>query len=441
MSKTKIIYVCDNCGYESPKWFGKCPVCNEWNTAKELKLSNINKAGEESSRFFLLEEISEVEMFERLITRYSEINNLFGGGVVPGQVILLGGEPGVGKSTLALQLCYELSRYGKVAYITGEESAMQIALRAKRLKIENSGIYLSTENNIESVLTNLRKQELTFVVFDSIQTLYSNKVDSASGGVLQVRTVVDEVRKFSKDTGIASLLIAHVTKGGNIAGPKLVEHIVDTVIYFEGEKSTDLRVLRVLKNRFGPSGEIAIFSMSESGLKELKERIFIEESPMPGNTITSLYEGSRPFLVQIQSLVSRDKIATARRISHGIDVRKIIIMSAVISKHLNLPVESHDVYANVSGGLKITDSACDLAIAASILSSFLNKYIGKFVIIGEVGLDGSIRNVHNIKKRIENAIRSGYDKFIIPKKANVPGSESVIKLGNLKELLNYMIDL
>jgi DNA repair protein RadA/Sms len=234
------------------------------------------------------------------------------------------------------------------------------------------------------------------------------------------------------------LLIAHVNKEGNIAGPKLVEHIVDTVVYFEGDKTNDLRILRVLKNRFGPSGEIAVFQMLSSGLKELKDMVFVEESSMPGNVIASLYEGTRPILIQVQSLVSRDRIATARRISHGIDVRKIIILAAVISKHLNLPIDSHDIYVNVSGGMKITDPACDLAIASSILSSLFNKFLGKMVLIGEVGLDGSVRKVPNLKKRIENAKKAGYEKIITP--YDKISGEGIIKIKTLKDLYNLIIE-
>lgn len=439
MSKKKTFYICDNCGYESPKWFGKCPVCSEWDTAKEIKIEDgISTTKEQRSAVLLLDEVSKIEDKKRLSTKYEELDTLLGGGIVSGQVILLGGEPGVGKSTLALQLSDKLSSYGKVLYVTGEESVSQIGIRSNRLNISKKNIYITTENEIESLLITIRKQNPVFVIFDSIQTIYSNSVDGVPGGVLQIRTVVEKIRRFSKETGVPTLLIAHVNKEGNIAGPKLVEHIVDTVIYFEGERTTDLRILRVLKNRFGPSGEIAVFQMLSTGLKELKDMIFVEESNMPGNVVTSLFEGTRPILIQVQSLVSRDRIATARRISHGIDVRKIIILAAVISKHLNLPIDSHDIYVNVSGGLKITDPACDLAIASSILSSLFNKFLGKIVLIGEVGLDGSVRKVPNLKKRIENAKKAGYEKIIIP--YDSINGEGIIKIKSLKELYSMIID-
>ncbi|MBO8139066.1 MAG: DNA repair protein RadA [Thermosipho sp. (in: Bacteria)] len=439
MTKKKTFYVCDNCGYESPKWFGKCPVCSEWNTAKEIKIDESNrKANEQHSAVLLLDDASKIENNKRLSTQYEELDTLLGGGIVSGQVILLGGEPGVGKSTLALQLSEKLSSFGSVLYVSGEESVAQIGLRSNRLNISKKNIYVTTENEIGSLLMTVRKHNPVFVIFDSVQTIYSNSVDGVPGGVLQIRTVVEKIRRFSKDSGIPTLLIAHVNKEGNIAGPKLVEHIVDTVIYFEGEKTTDLRILRVLKNRFGPSGEIAVFQMLSSGLKELKDMIFVEDSNMPGNVVASLFEGTRPILIQVQSLVSRDRIATARRISHGIDVRKIIILAAVISKHLNLPIDSHDIYVNVSGGLKITDPACDLAIASSILSSLFNRFLGEMVLIGEVGLDGSVRKVPNLKKRIENAKKAGYEKIIIPYD-NI-NSEGIIKIKTLKDLYNFIIE-
>jgi DNA repair protein RadA/Sms len=326
-----------------------------------------------------------------------------------------------------------LSKHGKVLYVSGEESIEQIGLRSKRLNISDSNLYVTTENEIESIFVAINQLNPSFIVFDSIQTIFSNSVDGVPGGILQIKTVVEKIRKLSKEKGIPSLLVAHVNKEGNIAGPKLVEHVVDTVIYFEGEKNTDFRILRVLKNRFGPSGELAIFQMLEEGLIPLKDRVFIEESNMPGNVISCVFEGTRPILVQIQSLVSRDKIATARRIAHGIDVRKLIILGAVIAKHLNLPIDSHDLYLNVSGGLKITDPASDLAIASSILSSLYNTFLGKVVIIGEVGLDGSVRRVRNIKKRIENAKKSGYDRFIIPNVEDING-ENIVKVSSLKQL-------
>ncbi|ANQ53160.1 DNA repair protein RadA [Thermosipho affectus] len=438
MSKAKKVYVCDSCGYESPKWFGRCPVCNAWDSAKEFEVKEKINAGK-GSRIFLLSDDLNILKIERIKTSKEELDGLFGGGIVPGQVILLGGEPGVGKSTLALQISYLISKVGKVLYVSGEESIEQIALRSKRLNVKNESLYVTTDNELESIFVNIEKISPIFIVFDSIQTIFSNKVEGVPGGILQLRTVVEKIRKYSKERKISVLLIAHVNKEGNIAGPKLVEHIVDTVIYFEGEKTTDFRILRVLKNRFGPSGEIAVFQMKSTGLEELKNKVFIEESEMPGNIISCLYEGTKPILVQIQSLVSRDKIATSRRISHGVDVRKLIILSAVISKHLNLPIDAHDIYLNVSGGIKITDPASDLAIAASILSSLFNKYLGKMVVIGEVGLDGSVRKVRDLAKRIENAKKAGFERFIIPYDENIKG-DKILKVRNIKELHRKILE-
>ncbi|ABR29903.1 DNA repair protein RadA [Thermosipho melanesiensis] len=438
MSKAKKIYVCENCGYESPKWFGRCPVCNVWDSARELKFEEKVNAGIDSRIFLLNDDLIGGEV-RRIKTNKEEIDGLFGGGIVPGQVILLGGEPGVGKSTLALQISDLISKRGKVLYVSGEESIKQIGIRAKRLGIKNNNLYVSIDNELEAVFVNLKKISPVFVVLDSIQTVFSNKVDGVPGGILQLRTVVEKLRKYSKESGVPILLIAHVNKEGNIAGPKLVEHIVDTVVYFEGEKTTDLRILRVIKNRFGPSGEIAVFQMMNTGLEELKNKVFIEESNMPGNVISCVYEGTRPILVQVQSLVSRDRISTSRRISHGVDVRKLIILSAVISKHLNLPIDAHDIYLNVSGGIKITDPASDLAIASSILSSLFNKFLGKVVVIGEVGLDGSVRKVRDLEKRIENAKKAGFERFIIPHNKKVYGNK-IYLVKNIRELQEIIFE-
>ncbi|WP_448385085.1 DNA repair protein RadA [Fervidobacterium sp.] len=452
MPKTKTIYVCDKCGYESPKWFGRCPVCGEWNSAKEFQLKDASTeaknirsqdAGmmESHPRFFDLHTALEKSEEERIKTNIPAVDQLLNGGLVRGQVILLGGEPGVGKSTLALQICDATAKSNEredhvVYYISGEESVHQVANRAKRLGIKNPRILISSETQIEDILSNIDPQKARLIVIDSIQTLSSVDIDSPVGGVVQIKAVVEKVRIFSKKYNVPSLLIAHVTKEGVIAGPKLVEHVVDTVIYFEGERTTDYRILRVQKNRYGPSGEISVFQMTQEGLKSLSEDILLNYSNTPGNVFTSVFEGSRPLNVQIQALVSRVKMASGRRISHGIDVRKVIILSAVLAKHLNLPLDFHDIYINVSGGLNITDPGCELAIAGAILSSFLDSYIGSALMVGEVGLDGSIRPTVNVTKRIENAKKLQIERIIIP--ANVEynsiNSKSHLKVERVKDV-------
>lgn len=460
MPKQKIVYVCDKCGYESPKWFGRCPVCGEWNSAKEFKLKSTSAEsisqevieptgnGQPIPRFFdLTSALSQVET-RRTKIGIENLDTLLNGGIVPGQVILLGGEPGVGKSTLALQICERVASEDRRAYyVSGEESVQQVALRARRLNISNPEIVLSSETRIEKILEAIEVDRTALLVIDSIQTLSSEDIDSPVGGVVQIRAVVEKVRLFSKRYGIPALLIAHVTKEGIIAGPKLVEHVVDTVIYFEGERTTDFRILRVQKNRYGPSGELTVFQMTQQGLEGLSEDSLITYTDASGNVFTSVFEGLRPINVQIQALVSRVKLASGRRIAHGIDIRKLIIISAVLSKHLNLPLDFHDIYLNVSGGLNITDPGCELAIAGAIISSFLDVYMGDTLMIGEIGLDGSVRPALNLPKRVENARGLKISNIVVPK-ASSPEWKSVawdntsklIKIGHVRELFEIIIE-
>lgn len=454
MPKQRTVFICDKCGYESPRWFGKCPSCGEWNSAQEFSLrgkdavtgQGVNPTGnvEEHPRFFDLRTAVLEPEPHRVSTGLPNLDDLLNGGFVPGQVFLLGGEPGVGKSTLALQICNSVANNGRRAvYASGEESIQQIAVRARRLGVSNENIFVTTETCVERILSGIGPDHVGLIVFDSVQTLSSDEINAPVGGVVQIRAVVEKVRNFAKQNAIPAVLIAHVTKEGLIAGPKLVEHVVDTVVYFEGERTTDYRVLRVQKNRFGPSGELAIFQMTQTGLRSVVEDEFLTYSQTPGNVFTSVFEGSRPLNVQIQALVSRVRMSSGRRISHGIDVRKVVIISALLSKHLNVPLDFHDIYVNVSGGINITDPGCELALAGAILSSFLDARLGNVFMVGEIGLDGSVRSAVNVSKRVENAKKLQMDWVIVP--TTFRGSHELAgvkfkRVSHVSQLLEWIVE-
>jgi len=429
--KRKKLFVCEKCGYTSPKWFGKCPECGEWNTAKEI-ISSRGGVSEISPLLPLSNIVLEKD--ERMETIFSELNRALNGGIVPGQVILLAGEPGVGKSTLALEIADGFSRYGNVIYLSGEESLAQLKIRSERTGIKNRDkIFVTMENDLTVLLNHIENIEnLALLIVDSLQTIFIPEYDSAPGSVLQIRETTMRIIKFAKTKSIPVLLIGHVTKEGEIAGPKLIEHMVDTVIYFEGEKGTDLRILRVNKNRFGPSGEIVVFEMKEEGIFEVTNPVFVEEGELPpGNVLTCILEGTRAFVVQVQALVSKSKMMNPRRIGRGIDTNRIITVSAVMSKKFKLPFENHDIYMNVVGGIKITDPAADLAIALAMYSSLMDIPLGNLVAIGEIGLDGRVRKVYNIKRRIMNLKK--YEKILIP--WDEGQFEGAIRVKNLSEAL------
>ena len=404
-----MVYVCSECGYESPKWFGRCPVCGAWNSAVEVK----ERRGRSSSPSVLmkLSDAKGVE-FERIKTGIKVLDNALGGGFVKGQVILLGGEPGVGKSTLALQMADSMSESGmKVLYASGEESVDQIAIRAERIDVEGN-FDITGEQEIEEVLKLAKGADV--LILDSIQTFYSSEIGTVPGGVVQLRSVTSKIVEFSKSTGAISVLIGHVTKSGDIAGPKIVEHIVDSVLYFEGDRTTDYRILRVHKNRFGPSGEVAMFEMRDKGLVEIENPVLVDEELPFGNAVACVMEGTHPVLIQVQALVSKSKLPSPRRNSVGVDQARVSALIATMSKILKLPLEYHEVYVKILGGLRVTDPAVDLAVVAAIFSSFVERELGRKVFIGEVGLDGRVRVPHGLGRRVELARRSGFDEIVGP---------------------------
>ena len=426
--KEKVVYVCDKCGYESPKWFGRCPVCGAWNSAVEVK--KVEKRGKSSpSSLTKLSQI-DVENDDRIRTGENVIDSILGGGFVKGQVVLLGGEPGIGKSTLALQMADHLVKNGKkVLYASGEESSKQIKMRASRIRASGD-IFLSSDQDIDSVLKSA--SEMDFLVIDSIQTFYDSDISTVPGGIAQLRSVTSKIVEFSKRNSVVSLIIGHITKSGDIAGPKIIEHVVDTVLYFEGERTTDYRLLRVYKNRFGPSGEVGIFEMREDGLFGIENPVFVGEDLPFGNAVACVVEGSHPLIIQVQALVSRSKVPSPRRSSIGVEHGRVSAIIATMSKILKLPLDFHDVYVKVLGGLRITDPAVDLAISAAVFSSLVEMEIGRTVFIGEVGLDGMVRPPYSLKRRLETLKKSGFDEVA----GNFDEATTRIKsLSNLSEVI------
>ncbi|ADA66921.1 DNA repair protein RadA [Thermotoga petrophila RKU-10] len=405
-------FICSNCGYVSPKWFGKCPQCGEYDTAEEVIQKRKNREGN-PSLFLNLEDAGEISL-ERLSTGFSELDRAFRGGIVPGQVILLSGEPGIGKSTIALQIAEKFAERGLVVYVSGEESPQQLKLRADRLLMKRKkNILLTLENDIDEIISSLRNERVSFMVVDSIQTVFSSDLGSSPGSISQVKNVTMKTIDFAKKRGVPVLLVGHVTKEGEIAGPKLVEHMVDTVAYFEGDRRTGLRLLKITKNRFGPSDEVAVFELKENGFVQVENPSFTEgDTDLPGNVLTCVFEGTKPFVVQIQALVSKNRTFSPKRVCKGVDVNRVMLLIAVISKYLRLPIETHDVYVNVVGGLRITDPAADLAIALSIVSSYLEVSLHDTAAVGEIGLDGRVRKVYNINRRLNSLKNSG--RIIVP---------------------------
>ncbi len=430
--KEKSYFVCTNCGYESVKWFGRCPNCGEWNTATELKTQTVKN---KTPIVSLNQVVRSSKVIGRLSTGFTELDIALGGGILPGQVLLLGGEPGVGKSTLALEICNQFSKNGLgTLYVAAEESADQIAIRAQRLSCDGTeNIMICSENDLEQVLDSLN-QNYALLVVDSLQTMYSPEVGTYPGSILQIRTCAEKIISKCKELSVPGILIAHITKSGEISGPKLVEHLVDTVVYFEGERNTELRILRIMKNRFGPSGEVAIFEMTEEGLKQVVNPTFYDaQDQLPGNCLTCAVEGSRTFVVQVQALVSRAKSTMPRRVSNGFETTRLLLLIAVIGRHMHLAIESHDVYVNILGGLKITDPGIDAAVVGALLSSMLDKQIGRTALIGEVSLDGSVKHVHRMRSRIEAIRKIGINSIIVPKTAEFK-EDDIRKISSVQEL-------
>lgn len=426
MAKIKTVYVCSNCGNDSPKWQGKCPVCGEWNTYVEEHIATKTSVSARGSHDIfdttktkpvLLEDVETGED-PRIDMHDGELNRVLGGGLVPGSLVLLGGEPGIGKSTLILQTVLNLPAV-KTLYISGEESTRQLRMRADRINVNNQSCFILCETNLEQILTHIKNIQPDFVVIDSIQTIFSDTVESSPGSVSQVRECSATILKFAKETGTPVVLIGHINKEGNIAGPKVLEHIVDTVLQFEGDQHYMYRILRSIKNRFGSTAELGIYEMRQSGLREVSnpsELLLTQNHEgLSGVAIASAIEGVRPFLIETQALVSTAAYGTPQRSATGFDIRRMNMLLAVLEKRAGFKLIQKDVFLNIAGGLKVNDPGMDLSVMSAVLSSNLDISIERQVCItGEVGLSGEIRPVNRIEQRILEAEKLGFKRILIP---------------------------
>jgi DNA repair protein RadA/Sms len=451
MAKAKTVFVCQNCGVESPKWIGRCPSCKEWNTYHEEIIAPASShatsfiSEQEKKKPELLDNISSDEK-NRHKTGIHELDRILGGGMVSGSLILLGGEPGVGKSTLALQLALAM-KGTKILYVSGEESEEQISLRAKRLKSSNPGCYILNETDLENILAHSEHLKPGLIIIDSIQTISSGMLESSAGSVSQVRECAAQLLKYSKITGVPVFLIGHITKDGTLAGPKVLEHIVDVVLYFEGDNNYIYRILRSVKNRFGSTSEIGIFEMIETGLREVKNpsELFINQhdEALSGISIAATVDGLRPFLIETQALVSSAVYGTPQRSSTGFDIRRLNMLLAVLEKRAGFRLGVKDVFLNIAGGIKVTDPAIDLAIISSVLSSNLDIPIpGDVCFAGETGLSGEIRAVSRIEQRIREASKMGFKKIFLSgyhRNISLKGLEiEVVLAGKIEHLVKAL---
>ena len=425
-SKTKVNYVCQNCGYTSPRWTGKCPSCEQWNTFEETlaesrKVKSNKVASDRSVKASIqtLDDIIHEQAGNRTPTKISELDRVLGGGIVKGSVMLIGGDPGIGKSTLMLQIAGNLNDK-KFLYVSGEESPSQIKMRADRLGVKVNNFYVLPETNLDTIASAINLEKPDFVVVDSIQTVFLPELESSPGTISQLRESTSHLIKIAKTTDIPIFLVGHITKDGTIAGPKVIEHMVDVVLQFEGERTHFYRILRGMKNRFGSTNEIGIFEMTEKGLKEVTNpsEVFLSQRNYgaSGCVISSAIEGTRPILIEVQALVSSSSYGVPQRTSMGFDYKRLSIINAVLEKKLGLFLNKHDVFLNIAGGVKIDETAVDLAAAMSIYSSAKDIPVdSETVMIGEVGLAGEIRTISNVEKRINEAEKLGFKKIILPK--------------------------
>lgn len=448
MAKKKVLFECQHCGMTSPKWMGKCTNCGAWDSLVELneqqqeivKLTSSSPTGKSKAQAI-------VEVTNTEITRYSsndiELDLVLGGGVVPGSLTLIGGSPGVGKSTLLLKIGANIANTGKnTLYVTGEESEGQVKLRADRLNATAANLYLLSEIRLEQVLFELEQRDYEFLIIDSIQTMYSENITSAPGSVTQVRQITFDLMRIAKERGIAIFIIGHITKEGSIAGPRVLEHMVDTVLYFEGDSSQELRILRGFKNRFGPTNEIGVFEMRNEGLvsaKDISSRFFNQSKAQPGSALTVVMEGSRPLILEVQALVSDSHAPNAKRQATGFDNNRLNMLLALLERKLEIPLNGYDVFINIAGGIKINETSADLAVLAAIISSFRDRTISKeTVFIGEVSLVGDIREVFQVDTRLRELQMHNISKVLLAKKPKETHGVKCYTVDEVTKLIDWM---
>lgn len=450
MAKLKVKYICQECGYEAHKWLGKCPSCNEWNSFVEEvvdKKSKVPSINVETK----IEKIMDIKIADedRITTCLEELDRVLGGGLVKGSLILVGGDPGIGKSTLLIQVANNISRVGlKVLYVSAEESTKQIKLRSDRLSVQAKELYLLSETNMDVVINAIDNLNPDLLIIDSIQTVYNPNLESAPGSVSQVRETTATLMRLAKTRDMATFIVGHVTKEGSIAGPRVLEHMVDTVLYFEGERHHTYRVLRGVKNRFGSTNEIGIFEMRDIGLVQVKNpsEMLLSGRPLQtaGTIVVPSMEGTRPMLVEVQALVSRTAFGMPRRVATGIDYNRVVLMLAVLEKKAGLDMQSYDAYINIVGGIQIKEPALDLGIVCALASSFRDNEIdSRTIAIGEVGLTGELRTVNFIENRLKEASKLGFKTAVIPK-ANLKGLNNIediniIGVSNIIDALDIVL--
>ena len=449
----KTIFVCQSCGYQAPKWMGKCPDCGSWDAFAEEKqqpVSPLNRGALSAparNEPVPIDAI-ELEYENRWLTGIEEFDRVLGGGVVPGTLVLIGGDPGIGKSTIMLQALHGLAVNGhKVLYVSGEESIRQIRIRSKRLGTDSSQLLVAAEVELEIILQMVEKEKPAVVVVDSIQTMFNSELTSAPGSISQVRESTVRLMLLAKRSGIPIFLVGHVTKEGAIAGPKLLEHMVDTVLYFEGDRNHVFRILRAVKNRFGSTNEIGVFEMKGHGLQEVgnPSAVFLSERPAeaPGSVVTASLEGTRPILVEIQALASSSSFGTARRTILGLDQNRVSLLVAVMEKKIGMHLLGHDIFMNVAGGVKIDEPAVDLGIVAAVASSFLDKSIpDSTLVLGEVGLTGEVRGIGQVETRIAEARKMGFSHCLLPqsnyKRLENDGGIDISGIHNIEEAIENL---